>query len=308
MKTSSLAPIVLFAFNRPKVFQRLIESLKANLEFKYSDVYVFIDGARKGRQGEQDKVGKVKEIAYILKSGESGFPQPSNVHIQTSSINRGLASSIISGVTSVIGKYGKAIVLEDDLYLAPNCLRFMNEGLDRYEKESSIFSICGYTNRIKVPSEYEYGTYVASRSSSWGWATWKDRWDKVDWELKDWDAVNANKRAFNKWGGSDCFHMLKGWHDGKTNSWAIRFCYAQFINHAWSVFPNKSLIKNDGFDGTGTNMKRYSRFKFDFDESNKSVFNWCPYNIFNRSIQKQILHYASIPLRVWSKLMYIIKG
>lgn len=307
MTKTSLAPIILFAFNRPEVFQRLIESLKANPEFKESKVYVFIDGARVHKVGEKEKVLQVFKVAQTLKSGEKYFPNPDNVHIQVSKKNNGLAASIIKGVSSVINKYGKAIVLEDDLFLAPNCLHFMNEGLDRYEKEYSIFSICGYTNRIKVPSGYEYDTYVASRSSSWGWATWKDRWDKVDWELKDWKAVIVDKGAFNKWGGSDCYHMLKGWHDGKTNSWAIRFCYAQFLNHAWSVFPNKSLIKNDGFDGSGTNMKRYSRFKFDFDESNELPFYWCPAYTFNKSIQRQVLHYASVPLRIWSRIMYIIK-
>lgn len=307
MATTTLAPIVLFAFNRPEVFQRLIESLEANPEFKVSEVYVFIDGARKNKAGEKGKVAEVRDVTKSLISGGDGMPNPDNVHIQASEKNKGLATSIIKGVTEVIERHGKAIVFEDDLFLAPNCLRFMNEGLNKYEEDKSIFSICGYTNRFKVPNGYRYDTYVASRSSSWGWATWKDRWDKVDWNLNDWNAVIGNKKVFNKWGGSDCFHMLKGWHDGKTNSWAIRFCYAQFLNKAWSIFPIKSLIKNDGCDGNGTNMKRYSRFKFDFDESNKQSFMWCPSNTFNKSIQKQILWYASIPMRMWSRLMYKIK-
>lgn len=303
-----LAPIVIFAFNRPDVFKQLIESLKANAEFSESEVYVYIDGVRDNKAGEKEKVEVVREIALSLTSCKPGLPKPENVHIQASEKNKGLAVSIIKGVSDVIEKYGKAIVFEDDLCLAPNCLKFMNEGLNKYENFKEIFSICGYTNRFKVPEGYEYDTYIASRSSSWGWATWKDRWDKVDWNLNDWESVRRNKKAFNKWGGSDCFHMLNSWHDGKTNSWAIRFCYAQFLNKSWSIFPIKSLIKNDGCDGNGTNMKRYSRFKFDFDESNKQSFRWCPSDVFNKSIQKQILWYASIPMRIWSKIMYMIIG
>ena len=304
---ASLAPIVIFAFNRTDVFQQLIESLRKNPEFASSELYVYIDGARDNKIGEKEKVTEVCRIAQSLTSGEHGGPNPNKVHIQVSEKNKGLAASIIKGVTEVIEKHGKAIVFEDDLYLAPNCLRFMNEGLNKYENDKAIFSICGYTNRFKVPEGYEYDTYVASRSSSWGWATWKDRWDKVDWNLNDWESVRRNKKAFNKWGGSDCFHMLNSWHDGKTNSWAIRFCYAQFLNKSWSIFPIKSLIKNDGCDGNGTNMKRYSRFKFDFDESNKQSFSWCSSDAFNKSIQKQILWYSSIPIRIWSRLMYKIK-
>lgn len=190
--TETLAPIVIFAFNRPDVFQQLIDSLKKNPEFKESDVYVYIDGARENKVGEKEKVAEVCKIAQTLTTGEVGLHNPENVHIQASEKNKGLAASIIKGVSEVIEKYGKAIVFEDDLYLAPNCLRFMNEGLNEYEKNKSIFSVCGYTNRFKTPDDYEYDTYVASRSSSWGWGTWKDRWDKVDWTLNDWESVKAN--------------------------------------------------------------------------------------------------------------------
>lgn len=304
---NSYAPIIIFAYNRPNVFQQLIESLKANPEFSESEVYIYIDGARDNIDGDKENVEKVCKIAEVLTSSNNKLPDSNNVHIKASAKNNGLAASIIKGVSDVIEKYGKAIVFEDDLCLAPNCLRFMNKGLNKYENDKSIFSICGYTNRFKVPEGYEYDTYVASRSSSWGWATWKDRWDKVDWNLNDWESVRRNKKAYNKWGGSDCFHMLNSWHDGKTNSWAIRFCYAQFLNKSWSIFPIKSLIKNDGCDGNGTNMKRYSRFKFDFDESNKQSFRWCPSDAINKSIHKQILWYSSIPIRIWSRLMYKIK-
>jgi hypothetical protein len=305
---NTLAPIVIFAFNRPDVFQRLLDSLRLSPEFKDSDVYVFIDGARKGKTGETEKVKKVQEIAYELKGTANGNPSADKIFINASDTNQGLAKSIISGVSQVISRHGKAIVLEDDLYLAPNCLHFMNEGLSKYKDDKSIFSICGYTNKARIPSNYNYDTYIASRSSSWGWATWEDRWKSVDWNLEDWKKVKSNKSAFNKWGGSDCFNMLNKWHDGKISSWAIRFCYAQFVQHSWSIFPVRSLIKNDGFDGTGTNMRRYSRFKYEFDETNKRNFNWCPSNCFNQTIQKSILYYASIPLRIWSKIMYFVKG
>lgn len=308
MENSRLAPIILFAFNRPQVFQRLIESLKDNPEFKDSEIFIFIDGPRANKPGEAEKVEEVRKIALSGLADKEKSPSHDHIHLLSSDKNRGLAPSIIKGVSSVICQFGKAIIFEDDLYLAPNCLHFMNEGLDKYENDKSVFSICGYTNKVKVPKDYSFDTYMASRSSSWGWATWKDRWEKVDWELKDWNSVRRNSAAFNKWGGSDCFHMLNKWHNGVISSWAIRFCYAEFVSHAWSVFPVKSLIKNDGFDGTGTNMKRYSRFKFEFDERNMAKFRWCPSDLFCTTIQKEALSYSSYVIRIWSKLMYIIKG
>ena len=109
-----LAPIVIFAFNRPDVFKLLIESLKANAEFSESEVYVYIDGARDNKTGEKERVEVVQEIAHSLTSCKPGLPKPENVHIQASEKNKGLAASIIKGVSDVIEKYGKAIVFEED--------------------------------------------------------------------------------------------------------------------------------------------------------------------------------------------------
>lgn len=106
-----------------------------------------------------------------------------------------------------------------------------------------VFSICGYTNKVKIPHEYEYDSYFCTRSSSWGWGTWADRWNSVDWELRDWKRYSKMARAFNKWGGSDCFKLLRSVKDGQGNSWAIRFCFSQFLQDKLSLFPTVSKVK-----------------------------------------------------------------
>ena len=110
-----------------------------------------------------------------------------------------MGNSIIQGVTQIINKYGKAIVLEDDLVFATNFLAYMNQGLDLYERESKVFSVCGYSNKVNVPKGYEYDAYFCTRSSSWGWGTWADRWNSVDWKLRDWDNYSKLGKAFYKW-------------------------------------------------------------------------------------------------------------
>ena len=125
----------------------------------------------------------------------------------------------------------------------------------------------------------------------------------MDWNLNDWDSVVANRKAFVKSQGSDVFKMLRDCKLGKNHSWAIRFCYAQFVQNRLSVIPNKSLVNNEGFGGDGTNCKRYSRFKFELNETKEhksfhlpSVVKLCP------SIFKQALWYHSIPMRIWSRI------
>lgn len=293
------APIIIFAFNRVSSLMNSIASLQQNTEAGESDLFIFIDGPRLNKKGEMQQVQEVRNFVSSI----SGFK---TINCYFSELNKGLGPSIIAGVTEIINKYGKAIVLEDDLVFANNFLSFMNQGLEKYENVQRVFSVCGYSNKIKVPKSYLADAYFAPRSSSWGWATWADRWNTVDWELKDWSAVRTNSKRFNKWGGSDCFGMLQGWKDKCNNSWAIRFCYSQFVQDRLALFPVVSKDRNDGFDGQGTNCKSWSRFKCEFDESTRKDFVY-PLTIeINKTILKSFLFYNSSFLRVWSRIMYLI--
>lgn len=293
------APIIIFAFNRLEPLKATVASVLRNSEAAECDLFIFVDGARPHKEGEGEKVRGVREYVKTIQGFKS-------VTTCFSEANKGLGPSIIAGVTEVINRYGRAIVLEDDLILSQNCISFMNQGLDRYESESKVFSVCGYTNKIKVPKDYEFDSYFCTRSSSWGWATWADRWNSVDWELKDWDKYLPMRHAFNKWGGSDCFGMLQGWKEGRNKSWAIRFCFAQFLQDKLSLFPVVSKINNNGFDGEGTNCKKYSRFKFEFDTSGNKEFRNSNQIELNRIMYRSAMSYHSIILRIWSRLMYVI--
>lgn len=295
------APIVVFGFNRPDALMNTITSLLQNEEAKQSDLYIFVDGPRECKNGEKEKVEKVRDYVKSI----TGFK---SLHYTFSEINKGLANSIIEGVNQVVNQYGKVVVLEDDLVLMPNFLNFMNNGLDFYENNQQVMSVCGHSCKVKTPKGYPYDAYFFTRSSSWGWGTWKDRWNQVDWELKDWNAVVSNRKAFIRSEGSDVFKMLNDWKLGRNHSWAIRFCYAQFVQNKLSVFPIKSLVDNEGFAGDGTNCKTYSRFKFELNDSKTTEQFLYPTEVkLVKDFQKQILWYHSIPLRIWSRIMYLIK-
>lgn len=119
MMSTKYAPVVIFGFNRPQCIKKTIESLLQNRESRFSDLYVFVDGPRKGKVGELEKIQEVQNIVKDVK----GF---NSLHYTFSETNKGLALSVIEGVTQVLDLYGKVIVLEDDLLLAPNFLNFLN--------------------------------------------------------------------------------------------------------------------------------------------------------------------------------------
>lgn len=287
-----LAPIVIFAFNRPDALLRLKNSLESNNLYATSEKYVFVDGCR--NDSDEPKVSEVIEIAHTITD-----------NVNVSPVNKGLATSVISGISEMFKLYEKVIVLEDDLVCTPNFLDYMNQMLEHYRQDARIISICGYGLKIKKPRGYIGDIYLSCRSSSWGWGTWKNRWDNIDWQISDWQEFshdNRLKAEFNL-GGSDMFSMLQGYMTGKNNSWAIRFCYNQFKQHKFSICPFQSKVDNIGFGKDATNCdQKFSRFKTDMDINGSNRFIVPEKLEYNQCIARQLKLYHSIPMRIYSKV------
>lgn len=264
----NLAPIILFVYNRPEHTKKTVYALKLNKMASESSLFIYSDGSK----NEKDKRAVEEVRSYI--STISGFKE---IKIILRDKNLGLADSVISGVTEVINKFGKAIVLEDDIVTSLYFLKFMNEALDFYEKEDRIFSISGYNFPIKIPKSYQQKIYISPRPSSWGWATWKDRWDNSI--LNPEKVFNVeNRKQLNHYldkAGKDLSPMLLKTIEGKINSWAVRWVFTHIKYEGFSIFPTKSLAINIGTDATGTNFNRKTkRYEVEIDiESSKFEFS-----------------------------------
>lgn len=248
---NDLAPIVLFVYNRPWHAEQTLNALMQNELASESTLYIFADGPKNNASSEQ--LNKITEVREIIRSKQ----WCKEVIIVESEQNKGLANSIIAGVTEVINKHEKVIVLEDDLLTSPYFLKYMNEALNFYENYPAVFSISANRpplNAMEIPSDYEYDVFVSLRSYSTGWATWKDRWEKIDWSMQKLDNFLMHPfqvKALNR-GGDDMTKLLLMQRDGKIDSWAMRFGFAHFIHHAVAILPCISYVDNIGFDGTGT--------------------------------------------------------
>jgi len=241
------APIVLFVYNRPEHTRRTVESLAKNRLAKDSILYIFSDAAK--NEAAKEHVCEVRKYIASLRD----LDYFASVVIEEAQENRGLADSIISGVTKIMQSDGRAIVLEDDLLSAPDFLDFMNQSLSFYEKDSSIGSISGYSPLQSLPATYKEGTWVASRTSSLGWATWKDRWAQVKWQIDDFETFKKDKKARKRFDecGSDRYDRLRRQIEVGANSWSVRFGYWQSSAERYTVFPAVTRIQHIGWDGSG---------------------------------------------------------
>jgi len=249
-----LAPLVLFTYNRPDHTRQTIESLQKNELAQECNLYIYSDGAK----DESDRFPVEETRSYLITV--SGFK---SITITEKRKNFGLAKSIISGVSEVIEKYERVIVLEDDLVSSPYFIRFMNEALEYYEGNKDMISVSGYRYPFEVSSEYKESVLALYRFCSWGWATWKDRWESVDWDVKDYGQfINSKveRSLFNR-GGTDLTRMLEKQIRCEIDSWAIRFAYHHYKCRGMALFPTKTLITNIGHDGTGTHCRRSDKWQ-----------------------------------------------
>lgn len=243
-KMKNLSPIVLFVYNRPWHTQQTIEALEKNELAAQSNLIIYSDEAK--TENEQEEVNKVR--LYI-----SQINKFQKVTIIKREKNWGLANNIIDGVTKVVNRYEKIIVLEDDLVTSPHFLKYMNEALDFYKDEEQVMSVNGFSYLKKIPKNYNKDVFIFYRSCSWGWAIWKNEWNLIDFNITKNHEIFKNKSLQNKFnrGGNDLFDMLKMQMNGLINSWAIRFALSHSLHNKKALFPSKSLVKNIGYDGSG---------------------------------------------------------
>src|SRR5690606_24434276 len=249
MTITTLAPICLFTYNRLDETKMTIETLKQNYLASQSPLYVFSDGWKK----EEDKA-KILQVREYLSTVE-GFK---DINIISSDKNNGLAESIIKGVSDVLKKYDRVIVLEDDLLTTPNFLDFMNQALVYYKEKETVQSISGYSLKIKDKPK-DSDVYLHRRAYSWGWATWSNRWDKQIFDKerirKEIEANPNILTEFRDTCGHDIDGMLLDSLNGKNDSWYVRWSLDHFKHNRLSVYPVYSKVYNIGFSDEGTHCK-----------------------------------------------------
>lgn len=264
-----IAPLIVFAYNRAIHLEKTLTKLNENTLADKTKLYIYADGSKNA-----EDEAKVQEVHKYL----DNFKENNNfleVEIIKAPKNQGLANSVIKGVSEVINKHGRIIVVEDDLITTKDFLSYMNESLDFYKDNNKIWSITGYTPPLKELENYEHDVYLGYRASSHGWAMWKDRWDLVDWEVSDYGEFKNNHKMQQEFNicGPNVTKMLDSQMQGKIDSWAVRWCYSAIKHNMLTVFPKYSKIFNNGMDGSGRHCGKDTLFDVEIYEKKLQLQN-----------------------------------
>jgi len=295
------SPVLLIAFNRPEHTRNALQAL---LVQNPKELYIFQDGPRKRNQDDVDNCTKVRQVISDLTCKTNTI-----VHTHYSNYNRGCREAIIYAISFVLKEYESVIVVEDDIITSPAFLTYMNGALEYYWNRKTVHSISGYSpspSRFTVPDSYCYDVYASPRLFGWGWGTWRDRWENVDWSMNYYDKLMEHPEeinAFNR-GGEDMMRMLTDEKEGRSSAWDVLFVFDQFKNHMVSIVPCISYTKNIGCDGSGTHCVKDDSKQIEGDGLNtKREMLWLDNLYFDRVIINRlhsVFDYKKRP--IWKRL------
>ena len=238
------APIVVFAYRRPAHLRRALASLARNPLARESPLVIFCDGAR-----DPAAAAEVADVRRIARSAR-GFRSVSVVERER---NLGLMASIVDGVGSMTREFGRVIVVEDDLVVAPQFLEFMNLALAKYAGSSSVMQVSGFQFDLRT-TPMDEGVFLPM-ISCWGWATWSRAWEAFASAAEAYERLKADplrRKRFDLDGAYDYFDLLEKQVRGEVDSWGIWWYLSVFDRDGLVLYPPRSLVTNTGFDGSGT--------------------------------------------------------
>lgn len=265
---------ILFTYNRSNHTEQVLNSLKCNT-VRPEKLIIFQDGLK---QNDNKNIGEWNKVNTLIHAIDW-----CDKEIIVSEQNKGLACSVVSGINYAFEQYDSIIVLEDDCVTAPDFIRFMEQCLIKYEKDKRVYSVSGYSWPVALEKD-QYDIYGCGRVSTWGWGTWKDRWDKYHADsgiVKCFMQDELKSRNLAIW-GNDLEQMMLDQIVGKNDSWGVYWALSVIENDGICINPYDSLIQNVGLDGTGVHCGITNRFERELCDRKEIDFSLpCDLDIFH---------------------------
>lgn len=245
----NVVPILILAYNRPQRIRHILEKIKS---FGIQEVYISVDGPLANDESNRNKVdatlGVIREYSKSMK-----------IILKVHKSNLGCYRGVTSGINWFFDQVPHGIILEDDLDFDLDLLSFLSEQLFKYEFDSWIGSISGFRDERFFTTHGEIGQFATSFPSSWGWATWDNRWKRFESEiglrftLRLSFGLLKSKQfgTFNHWR-----KVGKRLRRGDLDSWAYRWLLTHLALSWKAIVPSNNLVTNLGFGSDATHTRK----------------------------------------------------
>lgn len=238
-------PVTIIIYNRYKNTIKLFDVLK---KIEPSQLFVIADGPKENDVEDEKNIMQTRSIL-------DSIDWDCNVTKIYREHNLGLEKNITLGLNEVFSNVQETIILEDDCIPNESFFQFCTELLKHYKDNKEIVQISGTKY---IPNEIRYHSYYYSKYSiEWGWATWKDRWERYDALMEGWPNMRKKKDFRDLFSSNKTYkywrYIFDNCYKGNINSWAYKWLYNNLIEHGYSIIPSVNLVENIGVGINSTN-------------------------------------------------------
>lgn len=238
-------PVLFLIFNRPDTTAQVFEAIR---KAKPPRLYVASDGPRADRDGEAEKVAKVREIATAV-----------DWHCEVKTLfreeNLGCKYAVSGGITWFFEHEEQGIILEDDCLPHPDFFRFCEILLSRYAQNERVWMITGdnFQNGIRRGEGSYYFSYY---NHVWGWASWRRAWQKADMDIRFWPQWKHSDAWINFWPDTATRRywerIFDRMYQAKIDTWDYPWTASTWYHGGLTATPNVNLVSNIGFGQDST--------------------------------------------------------
>ena len=224
-------PVLILAHDRPALLLKCLNQLKST---GYTNIYASVDGPKTSIKTEHEKA--VSILSEVVPSDKLNL-------IPT---NLGCEKGVLNGIDWFFNQVDNGIIIEEDVLISENGLQFLDEMLAKYENDSSIFMAGAHlpTGKWHVSQSH----FFSRVGHIWGWATWKDRWQKHDPNsMRSLVESELIAKSFGQTRLAEHFKLnLEACLSGQVDTWDFQWNMTMLANKGVCVLPSINQIENIG--------------------------------------------------------------
>ncbi|PMP88176.1 MAG: hypothetical protein C0172_03255 [Caldisphaera sp.] len=229
-------PILYIPFRRLNIVKQVLPSI---LEINPKRLYIFQDGPRDKKESKA-----LEEVVNYIYNTVSEKNIETTFNINKS--NFGPYKGVWEAVSWLFENEEQGIIIEEDIYPSLSFFYFCEKLLKFYKNNKNVWAIVGkdVLNLETLEDIYFLRTFLPP----WGFATWRDRWRRLDFDLKglrEVDLPNDLDIRYKK----AIYGLL---NIGINNfGWDIRVDAFIKANNGFVAHYKRNLVKHLGWeDGT----------------------------------------------------------
>ena len=236
--------VLLVVYNRPDKTKKVFEQLRLA---RPDRLYIVADGPVAGNADDLERCRLVREIVK-----ESDWD--CRVESLLRDENLGCGPSVKQAIDWFFSHEEEGIILEDDTVPDLTFFDFCDEMLDRYRNDHRIAFVSGSNHHGTASAMDSY--FFARNKTTWGWATWRRCWDRMDYEMKWLESANATEIIRNmslmKETSKYWMNALMSIQEKNVSAWDWQWYFSVAAEDQLVIYPNVNLVSNIGFGTDAT--------------------------------------------------------